>query len=508
MGNKPSSAARDRAVARRRTRRGEPLAANGPLAAADDRGEQANPLHVPSMTTPEVAIVGRPNVGKSTLFNRLLRSRAAIVHDTPGVTRDRNVALARWDEREFVFIDTGGFDSDVNKGVGALVRRQSRIAIAEADVVVFLFDGRAGLSPADRDAVATLRRSGKPVVYAVNKIDTAKQQNLIYEFARLGIEPLIAISAEHNHGIAELMQAVLAHVPPGTAEVKETAAAGTRLALVGRPNVGKSSLLNRLAGCERSIVDATPGTTRDPIDTPVTLANRRYVLVDTAGIRRRSRVSGGLERLTVVRSLRAIERAEIVLLVLDAVEGMTDQDAHIAAYAWERGRGMAFLVNKWDLVTPTEMAEEAWLATQRERYPAFAAIPALCVSAETGWHIDSLATLFGALEADFGAEIPTRRLNQVLQAALQKQGPALVRGRAPRFLYATQVGTHPPTVLVFTSDPDRIHASYVRYLRTRFAEAFRIRGAPLRLEFRRRRDSGGPGRSRRRSTRPGDRGSR
>jgi GTP-binding protein len=460
------------------------------------------------MTTPEVAIVGQPNVGKSTLFNRLVRTRAAIVHDIPGVTRDRNIALARWGEREFAFIDTGGFDADVDKGVGALVRHQSRIAIAEADVVVFVFDGRAGLSPTDRDAVAVLRRSGKPVVYAVNKIDTAKQENLLYEFARLGIEPLIAISAEHDRGIAELMQEVLARLRPGTGEVKDTAAAGTRLALVGRPNVGKSSLLNRLAGCERSIVDAAPGTTRDPVDTPLTLGDRRYVLVDTAGIRRRSRVSGGLDRLTVVRSLRAIERAEIVLLVIDAVEGMTDQDARLAAYAWERGRGMAFLANKWDLVAATEMPEEAWLAAQRERYPSFAAIPALCVSAATGWNIDRLPTLFGAVEADLGAEIPTRRLNQILRSALQNQGPAVVRGRAPRFLYATQVATHPPTVLVFTSDPDRIHASYARYLRTRFAGAFRIRGAPLRLEFRRRRDTSGPGQGRRRGNRPGNRGSR
>jgi len=439
------------------------------------------------MEAPGVAIVGRPNVGKSTLFNRLVRARAAIVHDTPGVTRDRNIALGRWNDREFLFIDTGGFDLDARKGMGALVRQQSRIAIDESDVVIFVFDGRAGLSPTDSDAVAVLRRSGKPVVYAVNKIDTPKQQNWLYEFARLGIEPLIAIAAEHARGMDELMTAVIASVPRGSGKMKEVEAAGTRLALVGRPNVGKSSLLNQLVGYERSIVDAAPGTTRDPVDTPVHVGNRPYILIDTAGVRRRSRITGGLERLTVVRSMRAIGRAEVALLVVDAVEGMTDQDARIAAYAWEGGRGMAFLVNKWDLVAGSDLTEESWLSTHRERHPAFAAIPALCVSAETGWHLDRLPALFRAVEQDLVSNLPTRRLNQILQQAVQNHAPPLVRGKAPRLLYATQVGTRPPTIAVFTSAPDRMQASYVRYLRPRFAEGFGIRAAPVRLDFRRRR---------------------
>jgi len=487
MGHEPDGVTRDRALGRQRTRRRHPLATPGLLTPAGfPRGLPAAPPAT-SMVAPEVAIVGRPNVGKSMLFNRLVGSRAAIVHDTPGVTRDRNVALGRWDGREIVFVDTGGFEADASKGIVAHVRNQSRVAIAEADVVVLVFDGRASLSPADRDAVAALRRSGKPVVYAVNKIDTPRQRDLLYDFARLGVEPLIAISAEHGRGIDGLMQEVLARVPPVTRKVACTTKGGTRLALVGRPNVGKSSLLNRLAGYERSIVDAAPGTTRDPIDTPVMLGSRSYVLVDTAGIRRQSRVTGDVERLTVTRSLRAIERAEIALLLLDATEGMTDQDSRIASYAWERGRGLAFLVNKWDLVAPKGVAEVAWLSSLRERHPAFAAIPALCISTMTDWHLDCLAEVVQAVERDFGAELPTPRLNQTLQAALRSHAPPLVRGRATRFFYATQVGTRPPAIAVFTSEPGRVQPSYLRYLQGRFAQAFGIRGAPLRLDFRSRR---------------------
>lgn len=437
-------------------------------------------------TPPVVAIVGRPNVGKSTLFNRVVGRRAAIVHDTPGVTRDQNIVLASWNEREFLCIDTGGFEADERDGIEAIIQRQSRLAIAESDVVVFVFDGRAGLSPADRDGVDILRRAGRPVIYAVNKIDTPKQQALTYEFMRLGVDPLLPISAEHNSGLIALMEAVVACFPSAVVPESVRGPEGARLALVGRPNVGKSSLLNRLAGAERAIVDATPGTTRDPIDTHVNLNGEPYTLVDTAGIRRRSRVTGAVERLTALRSLRTIERAEIVLLVLDAVEGLTDQDARIAAYAWQRGRGLAFVVNKWDLVAGAISSTSRWLATFRQEHPVFAGVPAVCVSATTGYRLDDIAPLVAAVDRAFGAALSTRRLNLVLQEAVGAQAPPTVRGRAPRFMYATQVGSRPPAVAVFTTDPERVRPTYIRYLQGRFTRAFDLSGTPIRLDFRRR----------------------
>jgi GTP-binding protein len=344
------------------------------------------------------------------------------------------------------------------------------------------------VAPADRDAVGLLRRAGNRVVYAVNKIDTPKHDDLVHDFSRLGVEPLVAVSAEHAHGIEALMDAVRAALPDvASGRADAPAPAGTRLALVGRPNVGKSSLLNRLAGYERSIVSATPGTTRDPIDMPVVWGRRPYVVIDTGGVRRRTRLAGDVERLTALRALRALERAEIALLVLDAVEGMTDQDARLAGYAWERGRGLAFLVNKWDLLPARRSDERAWLDDLHARFPAFAAIPALGVSARTGWQVERIPALVAAIERAFAAELPTVRVNQVLQTAVRGHAPPTVRGKAPRFFYATQVGTRPPEIVVFTSDPDRVRPSYARYLQGRFAETYGLRGTPLRLRFRRRR---------------------
>jgi GTP-binding protein len=443
-----------------------------------------------------VAIVGRPNVGKSTLFNRLVGHRAAIVHDTPGVTRDQNIVRANWRGRWFLCVDTGGFEADDRDAVGMRVERQSRLAAAAADVVILVLDGRAGLSPADQDALRILRHAGRPVVCAVNKIDTDKQEGLLYEFARLGVEPLLPISAEHGRGMSALMSAVLERLPAVPATDVVPTQHRTHLALIGRPNVGKSSLLNRLAGAERTIVDADPGTTRDPIDVEVRLQGRRYVLVDTAGIRRRTRVVDAVERLTVMSSLRAVERAEIILLVLDAVEGMTDQDARLAAYAWQRGRGLAFLVNKWDLLDAEGASEPRWVARLQERFPAFAAIPAACVSAKTGWHLDRIGPLVRGLEQALDARLQTSRLNQVMRDAAAAHAPASVAGRAPRLLYASQVGIRPPAVAVFATHPEDIKPSYVRYLQGRLAAAFHIRGCPVHLDFRRTRRRSAP------STRP------
>ena len=307
---------------------------------------------------PLVAIVGRPNVGKSTLFNRLAGERKAIVDDSPGVTRDRNYAEAEWRGRKYLLVDTGGMESHTAESLERSVQAQSRQAVAEADAIVFLFDGKGGLNPLDREVVGQLRRAGKPVFYAVNKLDSQRRESNLYEFFALGLAPLYSISAEHGLGIAELMDQVIAALPAETsslAQPEDDQDAPTvrplRIAVVGRPNVGKSTLINRLLGFERSVVDATPGTTRDALDTPFELLREPAVLVDTAGIRRKARIDGRIEQFSAQRSLRAVDRGDVVVHVIDGPEGVTDQDAQILSYAVQRGKGLVLAVNKWDLLS-------------------------------------------------------------------------------------------------------------------------------------------------------------
>lgn len=436
---------------------------------------------------PVVAIVGRPNVGKSTLFNRIVRQRRAIVDDVPGVTRDRVVAPAEHRGRRFVCVDTGGFEAEGPQdetGVAAQVRRQALAAVDEATAIVCVVDGTAGLRPADRDTIRLLTRSGKPVFVAVNKIDTPARDDLVHEFWRAGLDRLWAVSAAHGRGVDALLDAVVAVLPameePGSAEE------GTRLALMGRPNVGKSSLLNRIVGAERSVVAPEPGTTRDTVDTPVMLAQRRYVLIDTAGVRRRGRIDDCLERHGAVRALGTLARSEIVLLVLDATEGMTDQDARLANRALEAGRAVVLLANKWDVVPATARDARRFARTLASRYPAFADLPVLCVSARTGEGLAALPATLRAVEDAYRASLPTPTLNRVLRAAVEAHTPPGPQGRPLRFFYATQTGAAPPTVTVFTNAPARVPTPYRRYLAARIAEAFGLRAVPLRLVFRRR----------------------
>jgi len=434
---------------------------------------------------PVVAIVGRPNAGKSTLFNRLVGAARAIVDSRPGVTRDRNVAPARWDERPFLLIDTGGFEDQDTSQLGAAVRAQAALAAAEADVVIAVLDGREGLNPLDRDFMEQLRRLRKPVLYAVNKLDSPALDDDAADFFALGLPEVFPISTAHGRGVGELMERVVALLPSEpAAETASAAATAIRLAIVGRPNAGKSSLLNRIVGYERAIVDATPGTTRDSLDTPFRHGDHDYVLVDTAGIRRRPKVREHLERASVVRALRALERAEVVLLVLDAAQGMTDQDARIASYAWERGRALLIVVNKWDLVPGRERDAPTFLAAIRAHYKTLADVPAVCLSARTG---TGVSALFPAVEASIAAHrrsVRTVHLNQVLQQATQAQAPPSVHGRRPHFLYATQTATAPPTFTVFCSAPDAVTTAYERYLSNAFRTAFELHGTPLRLRFR------------------------
>jgi GTP-binding protein len=415
------------------------------------------PRHLPT-----VAIVGRPNVGKSTLFNRLARSQRAIVDSQPGVTRDRNVATVRWDDNEFLLIDTGGFED------------------ADASAV---FDGREGLNPVDRELVQRLRTLQKPVFYAVNKLDTPKHDDAAAEFFALGLSEVFPISVAHGRGVGELLERLMAQLP-AMPPAEAIAGRAVTLALVGRPNVGKSSLLNRIVGYDRAIVDATPGTTRDPVDTPFQHGDQAYVLVDTAGVRRRPRVHEQIERASAVRALRALERAEVALLVIDAIEGMTDQDARIAGYAWERGRALLLVINKWDAV-PRERRNRTPFRTRiQEQYPTLADVPVVFISALSGQGIQTIFPALERLVAAHRTQMRTVELNQLLGAATQAQAPASVHGKRPRFFYATQTGSAPPVITIFTSAPALVQTAYERYLSNEFRRAFSLFGTPLRLRFR------------------------
>jgi GTP-binding protein len=450
----------------------------------DVSAEQDLPRAEELARLPVVALVGRPNTGKSTLFNRLTRSRRALVASIPGVTRDRNIAVATYGGRRFLAVDTGGFEADEKEEIGRAVRSQSLLAAEEADVIIVLLDGRAGINPLDVALLDHLRSRPCPLLMAVNKIDTPKQDLLESEFYALGIDRLYPISAEHGVGIAELMDAVLARLPEVAQETPVERQTMTSVAIIGRPNVGKSSLLNRLVGYDRSIVTDVPGTTRDAIDTPVSRAGKDYLLVDTAGVRRRSKVHVHLERASVVRALRALERAEVGLLVVDAVEGITEQDARIGGYAWERGRALILVVNKWDAVEKNPRDQKRFGEEIDRRFPSFAAVPRLFVSAKTGEGVTRIWSFVDRVAAKHRARVPTARLNQVLAQSVQQQAPAVVRGKRPRLFYATQVATAPVSIAVFTSAPSVVSATYERYLVNQLRTAFRLDGVPIRLYFR------------------------
>jgi GTP-binding protein len=435
---------------------------------------------------PVIALVGRPNTGKSTLFNRLTRSRRALVAPTPGVTRDRNMGVAVLDGRRMLVIDTGGFEADEREELSRAVRAQALLAAEAADAVIVVVDGRAGLNPLDRMLLERLRPLRQPLLVAVNKVDTPKQDDLVNEFYALGVEPLYPISAEHGAGVDDLVSEVVTRLP----EHEAVAAEGeepTAVAIIGRPNVGKSSLLNRLVGYERAIVNATPGTTRDALDTPITHTGREYLLVDTAGVRRRPRVQEHVERASVVRALRALERAEIALLVVDAVEGMTEQDARVAGYAWERGRALVLVVNKWDVAPSRD--QRAFAQHIDERYPSLAVVPKVFVSALTGRNVPRIWGAVDAVIAQHRLRMPTAKLNQVIGRAVAAQAPPMVKGARPRFLYGTQTAYAPPTVTLFCSDPRRVAPAYERYLLNQLRAAFGLEGTPVRLKFRARRRS-------------------
>jgi GTP-binding protein len=436
-----------------------------------------------------VVVVGRPNVGKSALFNRLVGSQRAIVDDEPGVTRDRLVAPASYANRRFLCVDTGGFHAD-GSGEAPLagrVRETALRAVDDADVVLFVVDGPAGVLPDDVALVRRLLQTGKPVVVAVNKLDVPSQDGLREDFHRLGKVDLIGTSAAHRRGLPELVEALAERLPPDPV----LAAGGegtTRVALVGRPNVGKSSLLNRLCGEERALVAAEPGTTRDTIDTPVTIGGRPYVVVDTAGIRKRGKVTDPIERHGAVRALAALERADVVLLVIDATDGLTDQDARLAGRALEAGRGVVVVANKWDLVAPERRRGLLRKGELSQGHPGLALLPVVPLSALHGEGLDALAPVLRRVEQSFNRELQTATVNRAVQAAVRAHAPIGVRGRALRIYYATQTGRRPPEITVFINDPRALTPAYRRYLANRLTETFGLAGVALRVTGRRRRE--------------------
>lgn len=439
---------------------------------------------------PLVAIVGRPNVGKSTLFNRLLGHRRAIVDDTPGVTRDRNYADITRFEKPFILIDTGGFEPVTENRLLQQMREQSRLAIEEADVIIFMMDARTGLTPADTEVAGMLRRVKKPVFYVVNKVDGDKLENESAEFYSLGAGELHTISAEHNRGVIDLVESILDVFPHTTAE--EVAENITRIAVVGRPNVGKSSLVNRLLGFERVVANPTAGTTRDSVDTPFTCNKKPYVLIDTAGIRRKGKTTEKLEKYSVCDALRSIERADVVLMVIDAEEGVTEQDERIAGYIHEAGKGCVFVINKWDVLEKDNTTLGIYIAKIRDGFKYLAYAPIVCVSAKTGQRTGKIITTVDEVMSQYCRRVTTSQLVQVFNGAIEAHHAPLSHGRRVKFYFATQVATRPPAFVIFTNQPDNIHYSYERYLINKFREAFGFDGVPLRLIFRGRDKTGAP----------------
>ncbi|MGH7797475.1 MAG: ribosome biogenesis GTPase Der [Candidatus Binatia bacterium] len=450
--------------------------------------------HKPARKLPLVAIVGRPNVGKSTLFNRLVGERKAIVDDLPGVTRDRNYAEAEWAGRSYLLVDTGGMESDSGGKLEQSVQAQSRLAVAEADIVVFLLDGKGGLNPLDREAVDELRRTNKPVFFAVNKLDSQRRADNLYEFFALGLDQLYSISAEHGLGIANLMDNIVGRLPhelPSGAgsvpEQPEEILEPLRVAVVGRPNVGKSTLINRLLGFERSVVDSKPGTTRDSLDTPFELMGQPCILIDTAGIRRKARIDDRIERFSVHRSLRAVDRGDLIIHVIDGPEGVTDQDAQILSYAIQRGKALLLAVNKWDLVSKDDGDTAKYRDEVNYRLSFLEFAPIAFVSAATGHGVRKmLQTAMRVMQA-YGRKVSTSALNQALQKIVRAHSAPLSQGRAVKFYYGTQTGTRPPTFTLFVNRPGAVHESYQRYLVHQLRENLGFENAPLRLHLRARR---------------------
>lgn len=436
------------------------------------------------MSKPVVAIVGRPNVGKSTLFNRIAGGLVAIVENKPGVTRDRLYRDAEWLGRKFSLIDTGGIEfKETSTPISAQMRRQAELAMEEADVIVFLVDAQMPLTPDDDLIAQTLRRSGKPVILAANKVENfAKAEGGLYEFYSLGLGEPIPISAVHGMNTGDLLDAVISHFPEDIEEEYDPDV--IRIAVIGRPNVGKSSLVNSLLGEERVIVSNIPGTTRDAIDTPFVRDDKHYVLIDTAGMRRKGKIDELTEQYSVVRSLRAVDRSDVILMLIDAQEGVTEQDKKIAGYAHEAGKGIVLIINKWDLIIKDEKTMNKFDKQIREELGFMLYAPTMYVSAKTGQRVNKILELVDFVAEQNSTRVATATLNTLVREWVHLNPPPTDKGRRLKILYVTQVGVKPPTFVFFVNDPELMHFSYRRYLENQIRKGFGFEGSPIRVVVR------------------------
>jgi GTP-binding protein len=437
------------------------------------------------MSKPVVAIVGRPNVGKSTLFNVLAGERISIVKDTPGVTRDRIYADVSWLDKAFTLIDTGGIEPDSDDIILSQMREQAQIAIDTADVIMFITDVRQGLVDADEKVANMLRRSKKPVVLVVNKVDDFKKYMPdVYEFYNLGIGEPIPVSAASMLGIGDMLDEVSAHFPERNAEEEEDDR--PKIAVIGKPNVGKSSLINKLTGEKRVIVSDIAGTTRDAIDTAVKYCGREYVFIDTAGLRRKSKIKEELERYSIIRAVTAVERADVVVIVIDATEGVTEQDAKIAGIAHDRGKGIIIAVNKWDAIEKNDKSVKEHSDRIRQVLSFMPYAEILFISAQTGQRLNKLYEMIDVVMANNSMRLATGVLNEIVAEAVAMQQPPSDKGKRLKIFYITQVSVKPPTFVVFVNDKKLMHFSYTRYIENRIRDAFGFRGTALRFIIRER----------------------
>jgi len=433
---------------------------------------------------PVIALVGRPNVGKSTLFNRLTRSRDAIVHDIPGVTRDRHYGEGRQGDRAFIAIDTGGLEPGAEEGIYVEMARQAEQAIAEADAVIFMVDGRAGLTSGDREIAGKLRRLSSPVYVAVNKAEGMQSDTAVAEFHELGLGNPAAISGAHGEGVRELMDLVFTKLPTDESPSDDDAPekGHPRVAIVGRPNVGKSTLINALVGEERVIAFDKPGTTRDPIEVPFERAGRHYTLVDTAGVRRRGKTGTPVEFFSIVKALQAIEAANVAILTLDALDGITEQDAHVAGYILERGRALVLALNKWDAASKEQRDRMKSELQWKLGFLNYAEVHT--ISAKEGKGMGALMRSVDSAYAAAMARLSTPKLTRALISALEKQSPPKVGVIRPKLRYAHQGGVNPPRIIIHGNALDRVPDSYKRYLEGFFRNKFELVGTPMAIEFR------------------------
>ena len=433
------------------------------------------------MNVPVVALVGRPNVGKSALFNRIVGGQAAIVSEEAGTTRDRHFAEAEWNGQSFWLVDTGGVTDDARLPMDVEIRRQVDQAVAEADLLLLVVDAKVGVHPMDARVVDMLREARKPWLLVANKADDPQSTDF-YEFYRLGAGEPIPVSAANGKNSGDLLDLLVERIPPAPAEEQDA----LRVAVVGRPNVGKSSFVNRLLGEERLVVSDVAGTTRDAIDTPMRYHDRTIVFVDTAGLRRQSRVAGDIEFYSSLRTRRAIERADICLLMIDAVEGLQNQDLKIANLAWEAGRGLIVIVNKWDLKEKEDKTAAHFERDAAERVPFLGFVPFLFTSARTGQRVTRVLDVLLEVDAERSKRITTSQVNTTLEALVARRQPPQAAGREIKLMYATQVEVAPPTIAVFGNHPELLAEHYVRYLHNGFREAWGFTGNPLRIVLRRR----------------------